>query len=147
MLRPCPTCAPARRRRRENLRKMVRFTSKSLIFRVPHRLFRSAAGIDIEIFGLASTSKFVLPGLAKVTSQIWVRHVTLCPKKGCLLNCEPPLPPASAGQGRIEPKGRHADVAERPNNFCRHLHDPPSDPSYGEHSPTDCELTHKLALS
>ena len=91
--------------------------------------------MDIEIFGLASTSKFDIPRADRVGVPYLGLITHLLPKKGTLLDSDPPLPPASAGHGRIDPEGRHADVAERPDNFCLHLHDPPSDPSYGEHSP------------
>ena len=56
---------------------------------------------------------------------------------GKILFYRDPLPPDDTGQGRIEPDGRHADVADRSNNFCRHVRDPCSNHS---------RLEHRLAL-
>ena len=85
--------------------------------------------MDIEIFGLDPTSKFQILQPGRPLTQIWACHVTHLPKKGGILMCEAPLPPAGAGHGRIEPADRHGDVAERPGIFPPHVRDPSSSPS------------------
>ena len=76
--------------------------------------------------------KFEVSQPGHADTQIRECHVTQLPKKARVLMCDPPLPPGSAGHGGIEPKGRHADVADRPDNFCPHVRDPPSHPSHFE---------------
>ena len=83
-----------------------------------------AAGMDIEIFGLASTSKFDMSAPAEASFQIWVCHVTMLPKKDQFLDRDAPLPLAGGLHDRIEPEGRHGDVADCSNNFCLHVRDP-----------------------
>jgi hypothetical protein len=88
--------------------------------------------MDIEIFGLDPTWNSQISQSGRPDTQIWEWHVTLLPKKVRFLMWDPPLPTASAGDGRIEPEGRHADVADRPDNFCRHARGPPSSPSHAQ---------------
>ena len=99
-------------------------------FRGAALTLKPAARMDIEIFGLDPTSKFHIPQPDRPLTQIWECHVTYLPKKDRILMCELPLPPAGTGHGRIEPADRHGDVADRPDNFCSHVRDSPSNPSH-----------------
>ena len=121
-----------------------------MIFAMPSGFFCRSTGMDIEIFGLASTSKFDIPRADRVGVPYLGLITHLLPKKGTLLDSDPPSPrQALVTVGSIQKDGTPTSPSVRIIFAYTFMTHPPTlaMESTPQCTPAACELTHKLALS